>query len=248
MFTINNQLSVDLQSYVDVDSLLALRPYFAKAIVENWQYAGPTRSLRSNVLDQTAWPLTDAMRDAQNHPERFPSAEFLQELKERDHLASYLRFMEPVNYSGFSLNLKYIKDPALWTHREDPANVVDAPACDKFGFFWDWLAQQDIFVTPARTTIYISEATMQGLEHRDVAGDSKPNQFIWINLDQRKKLYVIDNETNERHYIVDSPIAVFDDRNFHGVDPSPYASWSIRIDGYFTDTFKKKTGLDKHFV
>jgi hypothetical protein len=248
MFTINNQLSIDLQQYVDIDSLYALHPYFTKAIVENWQYTSPMRSLKANVLNQTAWPLTDALRDIQNHPERFPNAEFYQELKDRDQLASYMRFMEPVNYSGLSLNLKYIKDPALWANREDPANIANAPACDKFSFFWQWLDQQNIFVTPARTTIYITEATMQGLEHRDVAGNSKPNQFIWINLDRRKKLYVVDIETNQHHYITDSPISIFDDRNYHGVDTSPYASWSIRVDGYFTEEFKKKTKLVQHFV
>ena len=71
--------------------------------------------------------------------------------------------------------------------------------------------------------------------------DGNLTNFIWISLDNRKKLFVQDSITKEKHYI-DSPITMFDDRNHHGVENTGYAAWSLRVDGFFTDEFKSRIG------
>ena len=57
---------------------------------------------------------------------------------------------------------------------------------------------------------------------------------------------IIDKDTKEKIYL-DGSILTFDDRNYHGVDIPTHATWSIRIDGYFTDDFLERTGLTNHY-
>jgi hypothetical protein len=55
----------------------------------------------------------------------------------------------------------------------------------------------------------------------------------------RKAFFVEDKDSDTRHYIK-SQVAWFDTANYHGSDTSPYSAFSIRVDGVFTDQFKKK--------
>lgn len=249
MHKIFDQPYFDLTDFVDIDALQDLRPHLVDAIVRSWAWAKPSRNTSAGLWDKTKLGMLTAMKEARQHPERFPSQEFLDGLIAHDLLASYLRFEAPVTYGSHTINLRYTLDAEAWKNRGDPSNVACTPAYDNFQFFFDWLDTQRIFDLIGRAAIYVNETGVATAEHRDYAFETDMRtQFIWINLDGRKNFYVRDEQTQERHYIPKSVrVAVFDDRNYHGTDIAEMATWSLRIDGMYCPEFLIRTGLDRHF-
>lgn len=75
--------------------------------------------------------------------------------------------------------------------------------------------------------------------HRDHLDEKLCNEFIWFRTNLKKPFYLLNNETNEKKY-VESYSAWFDAVNqYHGSDPVKGLSFSFRVDGIFTDEFRK---------
>lgn len=76
--------------------------------------------------------------------------------------------------------------------------------------------------------------------HRDHLDTQTCHEFIWLRTNFTKSLYMLNSESGERLH-VDSYSAWFDSVNqFHGADASEGLSFSIRIDGIFSDTLRNK--------
>lgn len=76
--------------------------------------------------------------------------------------------------------------------------------------------------------------------HRDHASTHLCHEFVWFRTNLSKPLYMLDPATGER-LDVTSHSAWFDTVNqYHGADASPGLSFSIRVDGRFSDEFRAK--------
>ncbi len=101
-----------------------------------------------------------------------------------------------------------------------------------------------VFKEYGRILFFLHEHDCQLPLHRDgVAQVPHKNEFIWINPTGIKKFYVYNEDTQERHD-VNSPAVFFNDLDMHGGDTNECMTWSLRIDGVFTDEFKQKLGID----
>lgn len=75
--------------------------------------------------------------------------------------------------------------------------------------------------------------------HRDHMEPDVCNEFIWFRTNLRKPFYMLNAVTGEKKY-VDSYSCWFDAVNqYHGTDACPGLSFSIRVDGIFTDGFRR---------
>jgi hypothetical protein len=82
--------------------------------------------------------------------------------------------------------------------------------------------------------------------HRDHAETEMCHDFIWFRTNLRKPFYMLNHRTGEKRY-VESYTAWFDTVNqFHGSDPCEGISFSIRVDGIFTDEFKNRIPLPEY--
>ena len=76
--------------------------------------------------------------------------------------------------------------------------------------------------------------------HRDHIETGICHEFVWLRTSPHKRFYMLNHETGEKKYI-DGLSAWFDTVNqFHGGDAVDGLSFSIRIDGKFTDEFREK--------
>lgn len=76
--------------------------------------------------------------------------------------------------------------------------------------------------------------------HRDHLETGICHEFLWFRTNLKKPFYMLNHVTNEKLY-VNSHTAWFDSVNqFHGSDACQGLSFSIRVDGTFTDEFKKQ--------
>lgn len=74
--------------------------------------------------------------------------------------------------------------------------------------------------------------------HRDHMEQDICHEFIWFRTNKNKPFYMLNHVTGEKRY-VDSYSAWFDTVNqFHGGDGYDGLSFSIRVDGVFTDEFR----------
>ncbi|HEX8533424.1 MAG TPA: hypothetical protein VF662_04595 [Allosphingosinicella sp.] len=76
--------------------------------------------------------------------------------------------------------------------------------------------------------------------HKDHDSPELCHEFIWFRTSLRKPFYMLNPETGEKLH-VSSNAAWFDTVNqYHGADASGGLSFSIRVDGIFTDAFRRQ--------
>jgi hypothetical protein len=75
--------------------------------------------------------------------------------------------------------------------------------------------------------------------HRDHESVELCHEFVWFRTNFAKPLYMLNPETGEK-LVVSSHSAWFDTVNqYHGADAGSGLSFSIRVDGRFTDAFRR---------
>lgn len=75
--------------------------------------------------------------------------------------------------------------------------------------------------------------------HRDHDSEELCHEFIWFRTNFEKPFYMLNPTSGEKQY-VRSHSAWFDTVNqFHGADASSGLSFSIRVDGRFTEAFRR---------
>ena len=123
------------------------------------------------------------------------------------------------------------------TKLQNSSHVVDTEDQKNFPELMDLIYRMP-FKEIGRIVIFINEPYMPCFIHSDVY----PGEFIWFRTTLDKKFFIYDKETKAKNYIT-SYSAYFDPAQHHGADPNIFPSFSIRVDGPFTEEFKKKIGL-----
>lgn len=112
-------------------------------------------------------------------------------------------------------------------------------ATNEFAMLIEFIATLP-FKTTGRMMIIYDDDAREVPAHRDHVKTEIVHDFIWFRTNHSKPFYMLNYHTGERKY-VDGYSAWFDTVNqFHGSDPCEGLSFSIRVDGIFTDEFKEK--------
>ena len=120
--------------------------------------------------------------------------------------------------------------PDLWKLTEEAEEF--APLMD----FIDTLP----FAATGRMLIIYDESGRAVTAHRDHDSVDLCHEFIWFRTSLDKPFYMLDHQSGEKLYVA-SFAAWFDTVNqFHGADETGKLSFSIRVDGVFTDAFRKQ--------
>jgi hypothetical protein len=96
------------------------------------------------------------------------------------------------------------------------------------------------FKSTGRMLILYDHALREVPAHRDHMEPEVCHDFIWFRTNKKKPLYMLNHLTGEKTH-VESYSAWFDSVNqFHGSEGHDGLSFSIRVDGIFSDSFKEK--------
>jgi hypothetical protein len=96
------------------------------------------------------------------------------------------------------------------------------------------------FRAKGRMIIMYDDSGRAVTAHRDHDSAELCHEFIWFRTSFKKPFYMLNPQTSEKLY-VRSHGAWFDTVNqFHGADASGGLSFSIRVDGIFTDEFRSR--------
>lgn len=252
MSKINDQWWIDLDPYVDVESLLKDYDKFCWAIGKNYKYIMCATHGANCLYDKKYLDLGNLLYlDPAKQSEEF--RELTKDMNQRNLRLFYIHYFKtrPMNYN---LILRGNRDKDVdYTKKHLPENAVSYPAARHFNFFWEWLENQNVFTSIGRTVLFLSESkdpigsAASNHVHRDYAdGKSYKDQFIWIRFDPAKKFFVYDTENKTKNYVT-SNVCVFDNSAWHGVEDPNQPCFSLRVDGTFTDEFLEKTNLKQHF-
>lgn len=108
---------------------------------------------------------------------------------------------------------------------------------EEFSDLMDFIATLP-FAATARMLIMYDPEGRPVTAHRDHDSQELCHEFFWLRTNLEKPFYMLNPDTGVKCY-VRGHSAWFDTVNqYHGADGSGELSWSIRIDGRFTDAFR----------
>lgn len=94
------------------------------------------------------------------------------------------------------------------------------------------------FQATGRMLIIYDDAPRAVPAHRDHIETDICHEFLWLRTNTKKPFFMLNQKTGERKY-VEGHSAWFDSVNqYHGSDAVDGLSFSIRVDGKFTDEFR----------
>lgn len=129
--------------------------------------------------------------------------------------------------------------PAEYVDRVDETDIWERTEdADEFSELMDFLSTLP-FKKTGRILVIYDDGGREVPAHRDHLDTEVCNEFIWLRTNMRKPFYMLDNATGTKKY-VESYSAWFDAVNqYHGCDGTEGLTFSIRVDGIFTDSFRE---------
>jgi hypothetical protein len=257
--TIANQPWISFDKHVDIDGLNALKIETCKAFAQSWSVGhvlpsvagiGPNWPDGSGKLPT---PVGRELVDVMHYTKRDVNAVGHKELVEltKDINSYGYMFLKLIGDNlGIGYNL-YLRAPTSQDYNDKhlESKTTWTKAASNFKPLIKWVQDQNIFNEIGRVVVFFNDQDQHCLMHRDRSSLNpveKPDNFIWLNLfPDRKQFYIFDGETGEE-FPVTSQVAWFDTENWHASKGSPYAAFSIRFDGVFSDKWLAKTNLENY--
>ena len=244
MHTVNNKLFENFDHLCDIEDLIHLKPFVSAFIAKNSQYVLPTKfaGWSFSPQDQHKKGIEDALNKYISNFDTLDNnlKPVVKDLIDNDCFGSFSVFEEDIVHTAYSFNVRYNTHGLQNKHLS--TCVAKRPNDSDFDFFYNWLDKQNIFSDYGRVVFFINYPGSCQIPHYDPMEKSRdqPDEFIWINFNpNRKKFYLLNHSTNEKHY-AQGHVNWFDTDNFHGADIVDYACYALRVDGTFSDQFKAR--------
>jgi len=243
---INNKPFIDCQDFIDIDKLKSLNLEICSGIALSGPQAGvygpgviEEHKYGSFLSHKTKMQFDSEIVDSRwSEMDHNQQNIFLKLYKNLYNPSTTVYLREPRKDVSGLLSYKNKMSPEYFTWNN---NIVHFP---KLKLWLDDLIGT-VFESYGRILFFIHEHDCELLLHRDgVTYYPHKNEFIWFNPTNNKKFYVFDEVENVRHD-VESPAVFFNDLDMHGGDSTNSMTWSLRIDGKFTEDFKKKIGISE---
>lgn len=254
MYGINGKPFINLSEHVDLTEFDKLHPTICRNFIEakNFMFTGtlyaPKDFLRMDAYDnlksllQTHYEFMDL---PDNDPIKINGSNF-----HTNDLATYLKFaLKGYDPYSFFLLSDYKKG---W--RDDP-NIDCTLECGKlFPELLNWvnsLKEKQIFSHIGRVVVFLVDHGGISIQHSHhgypyvdpyyETNEDDIVEFIHIQHSADRKFFVSDSEYNKFYF--DNRVTWFNDKDWHGGDPVFHSTYSVRIDGLFTDSLKNKLCL-----
>ena len=261
MHGINNKPYFDMTPYLDMDQFDRLQPEILTGFAVARHYAKEgTWMTPGFTFDDMSYKL--------NWKPIYQSMDEFMELPKDDPIYQAGMALMPTNFKNFqerNVFTRFLKmamgayDPYIyyylweegsWDDRTAPRKLT--PEAQYFPNTVKWVESLvgTVFEDIGRVIFFHCEADGIPFEHRDLDAKNgvnvvKPhrNEFIHIRPNTKKAFYLWDPETKDKTYL-NTRAAWWNDVDWHGGEKIMEQSYSLRIDGKFTEAFRKKLGID----
>jgi hypothetical protein len=261
---INGKPYFDVSQHLDLDHFKNLQPEILKGFAEARVYAkeGTWMTPGFKLADmsyQLYWkPIYKAMEEFLALPDNDPIKEAGMTLMPKDFK----------NFQQRNLFTRYIKmamgayDPYIyyylweegsWDDRTAPRKLTQEAEYFPETVKWIESLIGTVFEEVGRVIFFHCEADGIPFEHRDLGSQNgiwdkdqyspHRNEFIHIRPNTKKAFYLWDPENKNKVYL-NTQAAWWTDQDWHGGERIMEQSYGLRIDGKFTEEFRKKLGID----
>jgi hypothetical protein len=258
---INNQAYFNMESYLDMNSFQALQSEImsgfalAREFAKEGTWMAPGFTFE-NMSYRLSWkPIYQAMQEFMLLPDNDPVKQAglklmpqdFKNFKERNVFTRYLK-MATGAYDPYIYY--YLWEEGSWDDRTAPRKLTPEAAYFPDTVKWVESLVGTVFEEIGRVIFFHCEADGIPFEHRDLDARNgmnvvKPhrNEFIHLRPNTKKAFYLWDPETKDKTYL-NCRAAWWNDVDWHGGERIMEQSYSLRIDGKFTEAFRKQLGID----
>jgi len=260
---INECPYLDMSEYLDMTRFDKLQPEILKGFALSRQYAKEGTWMKPG-FDQSRgsyiwnWkPIYKAIEEYHALPDDHPIKVGGKELwdntpnghTERNLFTRYVKMA----FGAYDPYIYYfLWEEGSWDDRSAPRKLTNEAAYFPKTVEWVESLQGSVFEHIGRVIFFHCEADGMPFEHRDLDANNgvfendyytpHRNEFIHIRPNTKKAFYLWDPDTKNKTYI-NSCAAWWNDQDWHGGERIMEQSYSLRIDGKFTEEFRKKLGI-----
>lgn len=238
----------ELEKYVDMETFddIQIDVWKGMALAKSITHRGQYFNNADNSLISKPWsefgvyPVSEAYKEYNKLPDDSKIKIVGEEIRAIDNSA-FLEFLKYAYRAHDSISLyPFWNTGPGWKDYKGTRELSNVAAY--FPSLIKWIDNLDIFSFIGRAYIVSIESGGLSFEHTDLPADpTNPtiSDFIHIRPDLVRPFYVYDNDTKEKHYIK-TRVGWFNDKDVHGGDVVNETSYSLRIDGIFTDEFRTR--------
>jgi hypothetical protein len=261
---INDQPYLDMVPYLNMDYFDEIQPEIIRGFATARMYAKEGTWMKPG-FDQSngsyIWnwkPIYKAIEEFLELPDTDPIKQGGWELwtnssngyAERNLFTRYLK-MAMGAYDPYIYY--FLWEEGSWDNRTEPRKLTEEAAHFPNIVNWVESLQGTLFEHIGRVIFFHCDHNGMPFEHRDL--DAKNgvfadngytphrNEFIHIRPNTKKAMYLWDPEKKNKIYL-NTRAAWWNDQDWHGGEQIMEQSYSLRIDGMFTEDFRKKLGID----
>lgn len=258
---INGNPYIDMSSYIDMDGFDKLQPEIytgfslAREFAKEGTWMTPGFSFTKMSYVPNWKPIYVAMEEFHNLPDNDPVKQAglklmptdFKDFKQRNKFTRYLKIAmgayDPYIYY-------YLWEEGDWDDRPGERQLTEESKYFPNLVNWILAMKGSIFEHIGRVIFFHCEHDGVPFEHRDLDARHgidvvRPhrNEFIHIRPDTRNQFYLWDPETKCKTGI-NTRAAWWNDVDWHGGNKVMAQTYSLRIDGKFTEEFRKRLGID----
>lgn len=258
---INDRPYLDLEPYVDLNSFFKLIPEIYRGFAEardcakegTWMKPAFDFNYMSYIPN---WkPMYKAIEEflalGDDDPIKQGGIDLYRDFNDFRVRNKFTRYVKMAMGAYDPYIYYFLWDQGDWHDRQSARNLTEEAKYFPETVKWIESLVPEVFDHIGRVIFFHRESDGKPFEHRDLDGDlgiqsgytPHRNEFLFIRQDLKSPFYIWDPETNNKIYI-NSRIAWWNDQDWHGGDSIKEQSWSLRIDGKFSDQFRKKLGID----
>lgn len=249
---INSQPFINLDKHLDIDGFSSLHYKICKGIVlsENKKEGNIVEPGGfDNAYEFHAKPIFQALKEYHqldyNHEIRVIGRE-IGEYKNRDKFVLFLKLSLGA-YDPYQFIFLKTEDGGWGSRFEEKAWTTDIKHFPELKLWLESLVGT-VFKYLGRIIIFKAEHDNQMFMHRDLIlpdetqYSNHKHEFIHLRTNLDKPFYIWDNTTDNK-ILVDSRATFFNDQDWHSGGKTNKQTYSIRIDGEFTDEFRQQIGI-----
>lgn len=247
---INNKSHFSLDDFLDIEGWKKLHPEICRGLVLSqnkkegnlYSCAGAEISPHYGFRKYIYQALEEYNSLPNDHPIKI-QGRLIGELNNRDQFIQYIKLALGAYDSYQFVFLK--TEEGGWDSRFEEKSWT--PDAEHFPGLKLWLEGLvgDVFEHLGRIIFFKQEHDTIPAIHRDLyqgkSDDYPPHrhEFIHLTPDENKGMFLWDS-TNDQKIYMSSRANFWNDLDWHSASPSPVQTYSLRIDGVFTESFRKR--------
>ena len=261
---INDKPYFNLEKFIDMDSFDRLQPEIIRGFAEARDYAKEGTWMKpgfdlNDMSYKMGWkPLYQAIEEFLSLPDTDPikkgGIDLYRDFDDFQVRNKFTRYVKMAMNAYDPYIYYFLWEQGSWDDRTKERKLTEEAKYFSNTVKWiENMVDENIFTSIGRVIFFLCESDGIPFEHRDL--DAKNgiknmkeytqhrNEFIHIRPNTKKAFYLWDPEKKNKTYI-NTRAAWWNDQDWHGGERIMEQSYGLRIDGKFTEDFRKKLGID----